>query len=468
MFRTQEDSATDLIPWPAWRLALVIVFGAFMSGLDASVVAVGLDTLSREFDTDLSVVQWVGNGYLLALAVSLPACAWAGRRFGVGRLWLLALAGFTISSGLCAIAGSVEWLIAARVVQGLCAGLLIPAGQTILGQAVGPHRLGRVMASLGVAVTLAPALGPALGGILLHVASWPWLFLINLPLGAAGLALGGRYVPRDKAGTTERLDLTGLLLVSIGLPLVVLSLTLWAEHRTATAAIIGMLSLGIALLGTFALHGRRVAHPVLDLRLFDNRTYAAAATTTAFAGAVMFGAGVLFPLYYQLGRGQDPLATGLLLISLSAGTAVALPFSGKLADRYGGGIVAAGGAAATLVTTAPFVWLPLETPEILVQSFLVLRGMALALVVVPATVSAYRAVASEQLPDATTQVNILQRIGGALGGAVFTVVAATHLPTDAEAAFSAAFACLTAACAAALLGAVSMAVSEHRHSSTPT
>lgn len=459
---TRQHEVAAPIPWAVWRLASVIVLGAFMSGLDASIVAVGLDTLARDLDTDLGAVQWVANGYLLALAVSLPACAWLGRRIGVGRLWSLALAGFTLSSGLCALAGSVEWLVAARVLQGLCAGLLVPAGQTVLGQAVGPHRLGRVMASLGVAVTLAPALGPAVGGVVLDVADWPWLFLVNLPLGAAGLVLGRRYVPRGEPVAAERLDVRGLLLVSAGLPLTVLALTLWAEGRSGTGSAVGLLAVGAALLVAFVLHARRVPHPVLDLRLFHDRTYAAAATTSALAGAVMFGAGVLFPLYYQLGRGEDVLATGLLLISLSAGTAVALPLSGRLTDRYGGGRVAACGAAATLATTAPFLLLPLDVPEPVAQCLLLLRGMALALTVVPATVSAYRAVAPAQLSDATTQVNILQRVGGALGGALFTVVIAVRLPDGPPVAFTTAFAWLTAACLAALAAALWMAAAERR------
>lgn len=144
-----SPTADQPILFATWRLAAVIVVGAFMSGLDASVVNVGLDSISRDLNTDLATVQWATNGYLVALGVSLPVCGWLGRRVGVGRLWLAALAAFTVASILCALAPSIEWLIALRVLQGMSAGLLIPAGQTILGQAVGPERLGRVMASSG-------------------------------------------------------------------------------------------------------------------------------------------------------------------------------------------------------------------------------------------------------------------------------------------------------------------------------
>jgi len=396
-------------------------------------------------------VQWVASAHLIALGVSLPACGWLGRRVGVGRLWLAALAAFTTTSGLCALAGNIEWLIALRVLQGIAAGLLIPAGQTILGQAAGPQRLGRVMASAGVAVTLAPAMGPTVGGFVVDAASWPWLFLINLPIGAIGLALGLRYIPRGQPATAGRLDTTGLVLVTVGVPALVYGLTAWGERATLLAA--GALiptAVGLALLLAFGLHARRRADPILDLRLVASPTYAAACATTAFTGAAIFGAWLLFPLYFQTGRGEDVVDTGLLLIGLSAGTAVVMPWCGRLVDRLGGGVISVCGGLATVATTLPFAALDVDADGLLVQTLLLLRGMAIALAVVPPTAAAYKAVTEQQLPDATTQVNILQRVGGALGGALVAVVLATRLADGADPAFQTAFACLTATSALGL------------------
>lgn len=459
------------IAFAVWRLAAVIVFGAFMSGLDASVINVGLDSIARELDTDLATVQWATNGYLLALGVSLPVCGWLGRRVGVGRLWLAALGAFTVASVLCALAPSIGWLIALRVLQGMSAGLLIPAGQTILGQAVGPGRLGRVMSILGVAVTAAPAIGPVLGGIVVDTWSWPWLFLLNVPIGVAGLALGWRYIPRGIPEDVGPLDRLGLAMLTAGLPLVVYGVTSWGERRTlAEVDVVAPLVLGLAALAAYVRHSRRVRLPVLDLSLFDNRRYAAASVTAGFTGAALFGAGLLFPLYFQLGRGEGTIQTGLLLISLSIGTIAMLPYSGRLVDRYGGGPVSLAGGVASVLTTIPFVVLDLKADEILIQALLFLRGAAVALAIVPAGTAAYKAVTLAQLPDATTQVNILQRLGGALGGAVFAVVLATRLPAGTESAFHAAFACLTAASVLGLLTAVWLTRAERaaRHDGPPT
>jgi EmrB/QacA subfamily drug resistance transporter len=445
------------IPRAVWRLALVIVFGAFMSGLDASVVNVGLDSVAHDLGTTLDDVQWVSSAYLIAFGVSLPVCGWLGRRLGVGRLWLGALAGFTVSSALCAAAPRVEALVAARVLQGATAGLLIPAGQTILGQAVGPHRLGRVMATLGIAVSLAPALGPLVGGVTLDLGPWPWLFLLNIPLGVAGLLLGLRLVPRGTRGTAPPLDRLGLALLTVGLPLVVYGVTTWGERRQllTPSVLVPVVAGAVALLG-YGLHARGRADAVLDLRLFRRPAYAAACATAACTGAALFGAGLLLPLYFQLGRGQTPLASGVSLIALSIGTAVALPWSGRLVDRHGGGITSVVGGLATVATTVPFAVLPVDVPGTVVQLLLVVRGMAIALAVVPAGTAAYKAVTRDQLPDATTQVNIVQRLGGALGGSLCAVLVATRLPDGVDAAFHSAFWLLTGASALGVVAALGL------------
>jgi EmrB/QacA subfamily drug resistance transporter len=459
---TAED-ATAKIPYTVWRIAAIAAFGAFTGQLDTSVVNVGLDTVARDLGSALGTAQWVANGYLLALAVSLPASGWLTRRFGPARLWLAALAGFTAASALCALAGSLGWLVALRVLQGLCAGLVVPAGLTVIGTAVGPGRLGRVMATLGIVVTLAPALGPSAGGLLLRLGPWPWLFWVNVPIGVAGVLLGWRYLPRGGAASDGGgpLDRLGLLLVGLGVPLLVYGCTAWGERGTLAAEGAAVpVVLGVLALGWFAVRSLRRANPVLDLRLFAVPSYAAASATTVFTSAAMFGAGLLFPLYFQLGRGEDTLATGLLLISMSIGNVVALPVTGRLVDRFGGGPVCLGGGVLSVAATVPFALLDLHAGDVLVQSLLVLRGFALAAAMMPPTASAYRAVSPAQLPDATTQVNIVARIGGALGGALLAVVLTGALPAGAGPAFHTAFWWLTGASVLGLLAALWLAAAE--------
>lgn len=457
------------IPRRVWLLAGVIVFGAFMSGLDATIVNVGLDTVARHLDADLDAVQWVSSAHLIALGVSLPVAGWLGRRVGVGRMWLAALAAFTLTSAACAAAGNVETLVALRIAQGMAAGLLIPAGQTILGQAAGPGKLGRVMATLGLAVGLAPALGPPVGGLVLDGASWPWLFLINVPIGLAGLVLGLRVVPRGAPEPGARLDVWGLLLVTAGVPTLVYGLTAWGEQRSILApGVLLPIAAGSVLLAVFVRHARRHRNPILDLRLFDIPTFAAASVTTFANGAAMFGAFLLLPLYFLVGRGEEPLGTGILLMGLSVGTAVTMPFVGSLIDRLGSGVISVAGSVATITATVPFVFLPLSAGDPTVQVLLFIRGMALALAIMPPTVAAYEAVTQRQLPDATSQINILQRVGGAIGGSLLAVTVAGALGSGTASAFQLAFAVLTAFSMLSLITSIRLLRTERNQQSADT
>src|SRR5689334_11348799 len=178
-------------------VAGTVVLGVIMSILDVTVVNVALQDLSREFSSPLTTIQWVATGYTLALATVIPLTGWAADRFGTKRLYLTSITLFVCGSVLSGLAWSSASLIGFRVLQGLGGGMLMPAGMTILTQAAGPHRVGRVMAIIGVPMMLGPILGPVLGGWLVDDASWRWIFFINVPVGAAALIMSLRILPRD-------------------------------------------------------------------------------------------------------------------------------------------------------------------------------------------------------------------------------------------------------------------------------
>lgn len=456
MTQAQTSKDTTSTPTPidrqTWRMCWVVVFGAFASGLDASLVNIGLDTISRDLHASLSVTQWVASAYLLALGLSLPLAGWLSHRFGTGRIWLIALATFTVASGLCALAPSIGLLIAARVLQGLAGGVLVPAGQTLLGQAVGPDRLGRVMGTLGIAVSAAPAIGPLVGGLMLHALPWPWLFAINLPIGAVGLILGRRYIPRGLPAATKSIDKPGLALITIGMPLAVFAVTEWGSSGTISATTAAAAAVGTAALGWFVVHAARTTNPLLDVRLYRNPAYRAGGIAAAFSGALVFGSGIVQTLYFQIGRHLDTIHAGLSLFGVAGATVVFAPLAGRWIDRYGPARVSLIGSSIAVATTASFIALPVDASGWIVQPLLTAYGAAVAMVATPANVAAYKAVTAGQLPDAITQVNIIQRIGGSLGGAICAVLIASRLPNTTSA-FHTAFAVLTVCAVGALTGA---------------
>src|SRR6202008_1897887 len=195
-------------------IASVVVLGAIMSILDTTVVNVAINTLARDFDTDLPTIQWIVTGYTLALATVIPVTGWAADRFGTKRLYMLSIGLFLAGSALSGAAWSAESLIAFRVLQGLGGGMLMPAGMTILTRAAGPQRVGRVMSIIGVPMLLGPIVGRILGGWLVDAVSWRWIFFITTPIGIAALLLSLRVLPRAQPQAHERFDAVGLALLS--------------------------------------------------------------------------------------------------------------------------------------------------------------------------------------------------------------------------------------------------------------
>ena len=178
-------------------VASVVVLGTIMSILDTTVVNVAINTLSLDFHTSLTTIQWVATGYTLALATVIPLSGWIADRFGTKRLYMISIALFLAGSALSGLAWSAGSLIFFRVLQGLGGGMIMPAGMTILTRAAGPARIGRVMSIIGVPMLLGPIIGPILGGWLVADVSWRWIFFINVPIGIVALFLAARILPRD-------------------------------------------------------------------------------------------------------------------------------------------------------------------------------------------------------------------------------------------------------------------------------
>jgi EmrB/QacA subfamily drug resistance transporter len=408
-----------------WRIAIVVILGAIMSVLDTTIVNVALDTLSKDLNTPLDGIQWVVTGYMLALAAVIPVTGWASARFGARRLYVVSLVLFTAGSALCGFAWSAESLIAARVLQGLGGGMLLPIGQMILVRAAGPQNMARVMSAIGVPIILAPVFGPTLGGLLLEHAGWQWIFFVNLPVGIVAVFAAMRLLPRDVGNPVAagKLDVTGLALVATGLVGITYGL---AESGTAGSlladSVLVPFLLGVALVATFVVRALKIDNPLLDVRLYANKAFAAASVTMTALGAALFGAMVLMPLYFQLVRHEDAVHTGLLLAPQGIGAAMAMALSGRVTERIGGGLTSLIGGTITIVATIPFVLIEANTSFILIAAAMIVRGFGIGMSMMPSMTAAYAVLRPDQIADATPQLTVLQRVGGSIGTAILTVV----------------------------------------------
>jgi EmrB/QacA subfamily drug resistance transporter len=454
---------------PALRRSVgVIMIGSALSFLDSTIVNVALRSLSASLHAPLAQVQWVVTGYLLALAAVIPVTGWAARRAGPSRLYIGALAVFTAGSALCALSRSAGMLIACRVLQGAGGGAILPAGTIIWTSHASKAQMARVMSIVGVPVVLAPMLGPTLGGLLVQGLGWQAIFWLNVPLGVTGIILGVRLLPRTSGGDAGPLDLAGLVLAAGGTASLTYGLAQIGVRAEPGA--IAALGAGAGLLAAFVLRSTRIARPLLDVRLYATRAFRAASVTSFSLGAAMFGGMILMPLYFQVVRGQDVIATGLLLAPSGAGALLANRLAAPMTDRLGAGATALVGGLVSLAATVPFVFLGPRTSYVLLGLAMAARGAGIGLSLMPAMTAAYRALPVGKIPDATPQLNVLQRVGGSIGTAVFTVILTRQLahaasPAAAAGAFGATFAWVLVITAIATAPALLLARAE-RHPRT--
>jgi EmrB/QacA subfamily drug resistance transporter len=418
-----SPAAGDRIEPHVWRIAGVVILGMIMSILDTTIVNVALRTLGHDLHSTIAQIQWVVTGYLLSLAAVIPVTGWAARRYGAKRVYLSSLVLFTAGSALCAVADSTTSLVLFRVLQGVGGGMIMPVGQLIMAQVAGPKRMGRVMGIVAMPAMLAPILGPVLGGTILQSLHWSWIFLVNIPIGVVAFIAGWRMLPQTESGAAGRLDVVGLGLLSTASTAIVYGLSQLGSHASLTApSVVWPVVVGIALIVVFCRHALRVERPLLDVRLYANRIFGAASLTTFGLGAALFGAMILVPLYYQELRHESVIATGLLVGPQGLGMLLVMSFTGRLTERFGGGRVALVGVSILCLGTVPLAFVGAGTSILAISLVLVLRGVGIGLSFMPAMTAAFSALRPEQLSDATPQLNVLQRMGGAIGTAVLAVV----------------------------------------------
>jgi len=426
-------TAPDRLDPALLKLAGIVLVGAVAVQLDATIVNVALDTLGRDLHAGLTTIQWVSTGYLLALAMVIPVAGWSVDRFGSKRMWTLALALFLGGSVLSGAAWSAGSLIAFRVLQGVGGGLLLPLMRTILAQAAGPQRLGRLMAAIGVPVALAPVLGPVIGGLIVDSVSWRWIFFINVPVCITAVVLAWRGMPDTRPPGEHPLDVLGMVLLSPALAAIVYGFSEAGPHGTFGAAeVIVPLALGAALLVGFAVHAlrSRVA-PLIDLHLFRRRSFAASVFLMFLAVLSIFGSLILLPLYYQQARDQSALEAGLLLAPQGLGVMLALPVVGRLTDRIGPRAIAVVGIALATLATIPYAQVSPGTSEVALGAALVVRGIGLGAVFVPALTASYHYLRPDEIPRATSAAQVIQQVGASFGTATLAVILQHQLSSHA-------------------------------------
>lgn len=412
----------------------ILIVGVLAVLLDTTVVNVALNSLTRDLHASVAMIQWVTTSYLLALAMVVPISAWAAARFGARNVWIGSLLVFLVGSVLAGSAWNIESLIAFRVLQGASGGLLFPIEITIIVQAAGPARVGRVIALVGLPTVVVPILGPVVGGLILSSFSWRWVFLVNIPLCLVGLIMAWLGLPDSQREAGKRLDAIGLALLSPGLALILYGISVAGDGAgPAAASVLGPLIAGLLLTAVFTVYAlRRGSRAIIDPRLFRIPSYSASCALIFILGLALYGGLLLLPLYYQQGEGRSALAAGLLLSPQGFGSLIARGPIGGWIDKFGARPVTLGGLALAALGTAAYTQVASHPPVALLAASLVIRGAGLVAAQTAVMANAYKGLAPEQVPHASSTTRIVQQVGGSFGAAIIAVLLQWQLGRHAQ------------------------------------
>ncbi len=398
--------------------------GVLMATLDSSIVNISLPTLVEAFDTNFAVVQWVVISYLVVIASLILGAARLGDMHDKKKLYMIGMVLFTIGSLLCALSTSVNALIIFRGLQGLGAALLQALGMAIITEVFPPHERGRALGIQGTIVSVGIALGPPLGGLIIGLAGWHWVFLVNLPIGAAALFIVSRFLPSLPArNPDQRFDVPGAVLMFITLGSYALGMTLGQQMGFGSRVAQTMLITAAVGLAAFIVLESRVEQPMIDLSLFKNVLFDLNLVMGWLIFIVMAGAFIM-PFFLELVQGYQPTLVGLLMMVHPIAMGSIAPLAGSLSDRFGsrgisliGLIVIVGGALA--LSTLREGMTPLGF-----AARIVLFGIGMGLFSAPNNSAIMGAVPRERLGVGSGLLSLSRLLGNTTGlpliGAIFT------------------------------------------------
>ncbi|WP_263251461.1 MDR family MFS transporter [Saccharopolyspora rosea] len=412
-----------------WLVGITFVLGLIMQILDITILNVALATLGREFGVGAATLQWVLTGYMISLAVFIPSSGWIADRFGSKRTFQFAVVVFTVASVLCGMASEMWMLVAARVLQGVGGGMLVPVGQAMLFRAFPAHERAKAGAVLSIPITIAPTLGPVLGGVLVEYASWRWIFFINVPVGALTLLFTVLFLREERRDHPGRFDLPGFVLAGAGLAALLFGLDQGAQLGWTRPEVCGSLAAAVLLVSGLVWRELRVAEPMLDLRLLGGRLFGTGNALLLCQTAAMFGVLFLLPLYLQDLRGVSPMQAGLVLMPQAMSMLAVTQVVSRVYGRVGPKRLLLAGFAVQLCVAAALQLIGAGSSLWFLVGLLVVQGAAMGLLMTPLQTATFARVEPAQMGQASSMFNVSRQVATALGTAIVAtvlVVATSH------------------------------------------
>ena len=426
-------ASSERKPVNKWLVTVSITFGTLMGAIDASIVNVAVPHLTGALGVTVEQITWVTTGFVIATVMVMPLTGFLARLFGQKRVYLISLVIFIIGSALCGMAHTLPLLVVFRVIQGLGAGALQPTEQAILRQTFPPAEQGMAMAVFGMAVVLGPAFGPTLGGYIVDNYSWPWIFFINLPVGALSLLMVTKFVhePEDvrtalhKMAERQRknMDWAGIALLVVGLATMQYVLEEGNRKDWFASTEIKILAL-LAIVSLTALFIRELSapFPAVDFALFKDPVFSSGTLIGAVMFAMLMTVTFLLPLYMQTMLGYTATQSGLALMPRSLTMLVVMPIVGRIYNKVSPRAVVAFGILLFAYTAWLMGHYTLQTSSRGIVNVLIIQGVAFSCLFIPLTTMALSTIPRHRLPDATGLNSLLRQTGGSIGLAVFATL----------------------------------------------
>jgi DHA2 family multidrug resistance protein len=401
-----------------WIVAIAVMFATFMEVLDTTVVNVSLPHIAGSLSASVDEAAWALTSYLVANAVILPMTGWLASFFGRKRTLMAAVMGFTVASFACGLAPNLGMLIFFRIIQGATGGALQPLSQAVMLEAFPPQDRGKAMAFWGLGIVVAPMLGPVIGGWLTDNYSWRWVFYINLPVGLASLFMTRWFIfdPPYLRRVHRGIDYWGIGMLALGVGALQMVLDKGQEEDWFESHWIALLAaVAATALIVFVIHEWRTRDPVVHLRVFKNRTYAAGVFLMTVLGFVLYASLLLVPVFLQTLLGYPALAAGIAMAPRGLGSFLMMPVVGTVLGRFDPRKVLGVGICGAAWTLYALSRLNLQAGywDIFWPQFV--QGVSLAMIFVPLTTATMDPIPREEMGNATSMFNLMRNLGGSFG-----------------------------------------------------